>query len=80
MCYNIITYDQHSCGHNCPTRRQKIDCNSPDCLFSRQHITDAHDCSAQCKHRMIEDQGLIMDVKNTPCKQPPCGSHINGVR
>jgi len=67
MCYMIVQYKEYGCGHRYPTRRQKIDCNSKKCRPSQEHAKEPHDCVVQCTQKMMEDQGLIMDVQTTLC-------------
>ncbi|KAH9931930.1 uncharacterized protein B0H18DRAFT_871709 [Fomitopsis serialis] len=74
MCYYLITYVHHACGHDRPTRRHYIDCNMSTCILSMRHKYEDHDCENTCTETMLPDQHIVMESTDDHC-DPCSGIH-----
>ncbi|KAH9830001.1 uncharacterized protein C8Q71DRAFT_788217 [Rhodofomes roseus] len=82
MCYYLITYLRHGCGHDRPTRRHYIDCNLIICRLSARHKLADHDCDNTCTETMLPDQHIVMESTIDHCDPclgiyPPTDPRIN---
>ncbi|GLB43373.1 putative nup85 Nucleoporin [Lyophyllum shimeji] len=60
----------YACTHEVLTKRQKVDCNGRNCITSRAHILEAHDCFKTCPRIPMPERPLVDKSVDEKC--PAC--------
>ncbi|KAJ6562333.1 hypothetical protein B0H19DRAFT_1144179 [Mycena capillaripes] len=75
MCYDSVQLLLHTCGHQKPSGRVKVDCHSRRCRYSDTHpASGCNNCVNTCRQWMLQAQ--TVPAGNSPticwdCAHPP---------
>ncbi|KAJ3718909.1 hypothetical protein EV361DRAFT_901626 [Lentinula raphanica] len=68
MCYVLRINNEFSCGHQVTFRRERIDCNSANCVLSASHQLDCRECYSTCRQSLMEEQAWTSGRVHRPCE------------
>ncbi|KAJ7310031.1 hypothetical protein DFH08DRAFT_899182 [Mycena albidolilacea] len=68
MCYDSVKLYVHTCGHQMPGGREKVDCGSRRCRYSSAHPgAGCNNCVNTCRQWMLPPQSALAGRRDNIC-------------
>ncbi|KAJ7722848.1 hypothetical protein B0H16DRAFT_1599839 [Mycena metata] len=68
MCYYTVQLLMHTCGHEKPSGRTKVDCGARRCKYSATHPeSGCSNCVNTCRQWMLQPQSVSAGSSPTLC-------------
>ncbi|KAL4265850.1 hypothetical protein AB1N83_003883 [Pleurotus pulmonarius] len=75
MCFILHLTTFYACNHSVVNRRQKLDCNATNCVFSQRHRPEEHACQITCAQSLQDEQSFTTSIVTYPCDACTYASH-----